>query len=329
MNKQLKLFDKSDITEQTIIQGTKVILSCKGTGKTLFKGSNKIILPGSELNALKDFNFDSTWDTQEGFLGSVPSYDVALTRTTANSPVSHALDVPASKSPLTSGILSAFTGMDTTTDNNLHRIYKEYTRRIYLFCVGIDGCGIENSNVYKVSNTKFIAPYSYARFDPGTGYIDPTVTNCLIPFKVKPTSSDLTVAEREIYFGRSTVGTDVSYYFKRFDQDPIITRKYVNNSTELASIDDVWADNRISEATVIVTNKMSISETDCREYFTSTVGINSAKVNTLSLLSAVPYMGSDGFVYYTDVRPVTKFNFPNESLISTSKGIDITYYTYY
>jgi hypothetical protein len=40
-------------------------------------------------------------------------------------------------------------------------------------------------------------------------------------------------------------------------------------------------------------------------------------------------MGSDGFVYYTDVRPVTKFNFPNESLISTSKGIDITYYTYY
>ena len=82
---------------------------------------------------------------------------------------------------------------------------------------------------------------------------------------------------------------------------------------------------------------MTISPTDCREYFNIATGINSARVNTISLCTAVPYLGTDKIgsdtviqrKYYKDIRPFTKFNFPNESLIDTSKGIDIVYYLYY
>ena len=77
---------------------------------------------------------------------------------------------------------------------------------------------------------------------------------------------------------------------------------------------------------------MTIESSDCREYFENLTGINSARINTISLCTAVPYRdGTDstGKIYYQDIRPFTKFNFPNESLINAAKGISITYYLYY
>lgn len=343
MNKQMKIFDNNQSIDKASIKGTKIILSETGTGKVLFRGSNKVIVSGSEFNALKDFNFDPTWSAsgQAGFLSNIPNYDSGLARVTEDYTVAHTLDTPGGKKVLTTGILAPFAGCDVTTDNPLHEIYKYFTRRAYLFCVGIDGCGIENSRVFKVSTTKWIAPYTYAAYDPGTGQIDTSVTNCLIPFKSRVVdnsySTDLTTDERAKYFGRSKVGSTISYYFKCFNAAPTLYRRYADNSGLLSSVTDVWLDPRKSDAEIVVELKMNIDITDCREYFNQTVGSNSSRVNTISLLTAVPYLGTDPYgadtstdrLFYQDIRPLTKFNFPNESLINSAKGIDITYYLYY
>ena len=341
-NKPLCIFDKQTTMDKATLKGTEIILSETGTGRPLFRGHNKVIISGSEFNALKDFNYDATWTNQESFLDNIPSYDVALSESD-DSTVSHALDTPDNMKPITNGILDAFTGLNVTTDSHLHEIYKYFTRRVFLFCVGIDGCGIEASRVYKVQNTKFIAPYTYAAYDPGTGIVDSNITNCLIPFKVKASTYDISSEDRNKYFGRSTVndGTNkiVSYYFKAFDQDPVLIRRYADDTAELANVSNVWKDNRRAEGEVVVQLKMSISNTDCRDYFDATTGTNSSRVNSISLCTAIPYLGTDPAgtsndtttqrLYYKDIRPFTRFNFPNEALIDTMKGIDITYYLYY
>lgn len=334
LNKELHVFDGVNNRDKAAIKGTDIILKETGTGKPLFRGPNKVIVSGSEFNALKDFNFSLDWSADTSFLSSIPSYDVALAKTNpAAGIVSHALDVPTGKKPIISGLLAGLGNFTPGTDAEKTAIYEYFTRRTYLFCVGIDGCGIENSRVYKVRNTKFIAPYTYAAYDPGTGIIDGDITNCLIPFKMRPSTSDITSDDRQLYFGRSTVvsgsNTMVSYYFKGFDQAPNLIRRYADDSANLSNIDDVWKDSRFSDAEVVVQLKMSITTTDCREYFNSITGTNSSKINTISLCTAVPYLDSANQLYYQDIRPLTKFNFPNEALIDTSKGIDITYYLYY
>lgn len=333
-NKDLCVFDGVKNEDKATIKGTDIILKETGTGKPLFRGSNKVIVSGSEFNALKDFNFSSDWSQDTSFLSSIPSYDTALAESSASSGiVSHALDQPEGKKPIISGLLSGIGNFTPGTDAEKTAIYEYFTRRTYLFCVGIDGCGIENSRVFKVRNTKWIAPYMYAAYDPGTGIIDTDITNCLIPFKMRPSGSDLTSDERQLYFGRSTVSngtnTMISYYFKGFDQAPNLIRRYADDSSDLSNIDNVWKDNRFSDAEVVVQLKMSITTADCREYFNSITGTNSSRINTISLCTAVPYLDSNNQLYYQDIRPLTKFNFPNEALIDSSKGIDITYYLYY
>ena len=339
-NKKINIFEGSRPNDKASVRGTDIILKETGTGKVLFRGKNKVLVSGSEFNAIKDFMFNNIDNFQEfNYLSNIKTYDEALSFS------EHKLYFPDKLYAYKSGNISSsqsftnepyykehggvlFTNATPLIAEQLP-IYMAYTNRVYLFCVGIDGCGIENSRVFKVQNTKFIAPYKYAKFDSGNGLIDESITNCLIPFVMRDSNSDLNKEERQLYFGRSVVDNKISYYFKSFDNPPTLIRRYADDSTDLENVEDVWADERLSEAEVVVQLKMSISPTDCREYFEYTTGTNTSKINTISLCTAIPYMGSDDQLYYKDIRPFTKFNFPNESLINTSKGIDITYYLYY
>ena len=87
------------------------------------------------------------------------------------------------------------------------------------------------------------------------------------------------------------------------------------------------SDNKMDVETYVEL-KLTITKEDCREYFDATTGISDAKINTISLLTAVP-KEMNGYTYYQGIRPLTKLNFPNESLIDLTKGIDITYHIYY
>lgn len=358
MNEKKIIFDNGPIVDKVGLKGTDIILKELDSGKVLFRGTNKVIVSGSEYNALKDFDFselsDFTEDENRNFSPAIKSYDVGMKENNGNTTSVHELDIPQNMKCLgssnVSSPLNVFGNTDEgTTYSSLTEgkkiLYEYFTRRVCLFCVGIDGCGIENSRVFKVTNTKWIAPYGYANYDPGTGIIDTTVGNCLIPFKSRVVSAstnygtDLTKDERDLYFGRCTNAAHdlIEYYFKGFEDAPIIHRRFADGSGNIESSSDIWASTRFAEAEIVVELHMAISPTDCREYFNLMTGINSARINTISLCTAVPFLGNDAVgpdisltrKYYRDIRPFTKFNFPNESLIDTSKGIDISYYLYY
>ncbi len=181
--------------------------------------------------------------------------------------------------------------------------------QVLLFAVGIGGCGPENSQVYEEDYTKWIQ------------------TKDLVPFRYQITDNDLSDEMRQKYFGRKVISANdrIAYYFKTFEQDPVLVQQYVDGTP----IDEnIYSSDNIMEAETYVELKLTILKEDCRDFFIATTGINDARINTISLLTAYPKI-IDGFTYYQNIKPLTKLNFPNEALIDLTKGIDITYQIYY
>lgn len=354
MNKKLKIFDDNGGLGNIIkgdsvdIKGTDIILKSLDSGKVLFRGSNKVIVSGSEFNAIKDFDYDSFMGGDDyDYLSSIPSYDMAFNAAGKPFKTNNSTNLPINLKDFATNNFNFYTGENDSgsmigvfknlsiSDTASHKLYRQFARRVCLWCVGIDGCGIEASRVFKVHNTKWIAPYGYWDYNDGTGGNNtyPTTNTgdltCLIPFKYRTVDADLQDSYRKQYFGRMQTSSSIAYFFKTFDEAPKLIRRYADDSTDLVNVDDVWKDKRASEAEVVVQLKMSVTSSDCREYFTRNVGTNDSKINTLSLCTAIPYLNPDGKLEYADIRPFTRFNFPNEALVDYSKGIDITYYLYY
>lgn len=269
MNKHLNLMERGVLSthDNAIIRKTDIEIKVQGTDVTLFRGSNKVILPGSAYTASKHF----------GIVPPVklPTYNTAL-----------GLD-----------------GIQALSDT------QELSAKVVLFCVGTDGCGPESSQVFDVDYTKWIRP------------------EYMVPFRYVFDDNDLSPAMRERYFGRKKLlGTDlIAYYFKAFETEPSLNMQYIDGTP----IDEnIYISDNINEVETFIELKLTITKDDCREYFDRTTGINDAKINTISLLTGVPVI-IDGYTYYQGVRPLTKLNFPNESLIDLTKGIDITYHIYY
>ena len=188
--------------------------------------------------------------------------------------------------------------------------------KTYLFAVGTDGCGNLPSQVYDVDTTKWIKP------------------SALVPFRLVDPEEDLTIVERAKYFGRKPTAyvidgeeiPKIAYYFKAFEHDPVLKLVYADSSDITP---DVWNDPRTTEAEIYVELKLQVTKEDCRDFFYNTSGINDSRLNTLSLLYCWSTTDENGYKWYQDIRPLTKYNFPNESLIDPSKGLDITYHLYY
>jgi hypothetical protein len=180
--------------------------------------------------------------------------------------------------------------------------------KICLFAVGIGGCGTEASQVYKVDKSKWI-----------------TADN-LVPFRYPLVASDLNSSLRDTYFGRQAIDTTrVAYNFKGFDSTPTFHRQYTDGTI----IDEnIYTSERTDDIECYMELKMSVLKEDCRDFFKATTGLDTAKINTLSLLYAYP-ITIDGYTYYQDIRPATQLNFGNEALIDLTKGIDIIYHIYY
>lgn len=266
-NKKLTLFDRNHNKDNAIVKKTDIKICVAGTDIVLFRGSNKVIVPGSYYTAAKHFGINPPV--------KLPTYNTAL-----------GLD-----------------GIQALTDK------EERDALVVLFAVGIDGCGPESSQVYDVDYTKWIAPEN------------------LIPFRYVFDDNDLSQTLRQKYFGRKKIaGTDkIAYYFKAFEATPVMHQEYVDGTP----IDEnIYISDNTMDVETYVELKLTVTKEDCREYFDATTGINDAKINTISLLTAVP-KEMNGYTYYQGIRPLTKLNFPNESLIDLTKGIDITYHIYY
>lgn len=278
MNKKIVLYDglKNEDFVDVITNSslkTKIDIRDSETGKIIFKGlKNKVIISGSGLIARYLFDVDVEEVT--------PTYDSKLSITIPEGEETHELDW----------------GTNATLENP----------KILLFCIGRDGCGTEDSQVYPVDYTKWIAPDS------------------LVPFRYQLASNDLSDDLRETYFGRVETGDYIAYYFKRFDGKTEFNQKYIDGTP----IDQTVFDSpKKDSAETYVEMVLKVTKEDVRDYFNATVGIDSAKINTISLCYASP-VEVNGKLYFKNIRPITKLNIPNEPLIDVTKGIDIIYQVY-
>lgn len=279
MNRTLVLYDKINQNDVVNILSdssslkTSIEIRNAETGETIFKDlHNKVIVSGSGLVARKLFTLNEpevtpTYNDRLGILTPIGEYTNTI---------------------------------DPRTDAN------ENNPKVLLFCIGLDGCGTENSQVYPVNYTKWIAP------------------DMLIPFRYPLAAADLSDALRETYFGRVETGDHVAYYFKRFDGDPVLVQQYVDGTP----IDgNVFESAKADSAETYVEIVLKVTKEDIRDYFVATTGIDSAKINSISLCYAWP-VEIDNHLYFNDIRPLTKLNIPNEPMIDITKGIDIIYHVY-
>lgn len=192
-------------------------------------------------------------------------------------------------------------------DNTVYTSTPQNTNKTFLFCVGTDGCGTENSQVYEEDYRKWIQPSN------------------LVPFQYRPVLKDLPSSLRSMYFGRKDGTKYHAYYFKAFDSKPQLVRQFTNGTAIDNTVYDYTGSTPIE---TFVTMSMSITKDDCRDFFIATTGINDARINTISLCTAWKKT-IDEYDYYQDIRPITKLNFPNEPLIDLRKGMDITYQVYF
>lgn len=261
--KQIVLFDHTKVNDTANIKKTEVTITIPGTDIILFKGSNKVILPGAGFMARSLFDLPNAEIT--------PSYNTALNlENTVN-------EAPSSK------------------------------QKVYLFCVGVDGCGKEDSDVRVVNYGKWCNPEN------------------LVPFRYILEAEDLSGSERDEYFGRVVKDGRVAYYFKAFDTVPVFVQKYTDGTLVDSN---VYESEKTEEIESYVEVNFTIDPEDCRDWFKETTGINDARVNTFSLCTAWAKT-INGQIYYQDIRPITKYNLPNENLISMTKGISCRYNLYF
>ena len=210
---------------------------------------------------------------------------------------------PRAKTPSYNTVL----GLDNTVSEPFNEEGVRREEQVYLFAVGTNGCGLANSQVYDVDYSKWIAPEH------------------LVPFRYQLATNDLNPDLRDKYFGRKTYGDHIIYYFKAFETKPELKQQYSDGTP----IDEnVYLSNRIDEIETFVETQLKITKEDCRDYFIATTGINDARINSISLLTAWKKT-IGGYDYYQDIRPLTELHFPNEPLIDVTKGLDIIYQIYY
>lgn len=274
--KQLVLYERKNEKEKLSLHYTgkgihrgHVIARIPGTDKILFEEDNKVILPGSAFTAMKHFK-DLVIPVK------TPTYNQAI-----------GLDDIVSVTP--------------TEERN--------DGFVYLFAVGIGGCGPEDSQKYDVDYTKWIQPEE------------------LVPFRYQLQNNDLSDEDKAKYFGKKTIAAAgrVAYYFKGFDKDPVFKQQYIDGTP----IDEnIYISDNGMDVESFVELKLSVTTDDCRDFFIATTGITDAKINSIELLTAVPKT-VNGLTVYQNIRPLTKLNFNNEQLIDLTKGIDITYQIFY
>ena len=300
--KKVILFDHNNDESQYGFSANDTLVEVRdhATGALLFREKNKVIMPGSEFSALGHFDLEDA--------GRVyPCYNDII------------------------GTIDAMTEAQKAATQWLTK------EKIFLFCIGTDGCGPENSQKYAVDYTKIMLPAGVEGYDPAIGG--------MIPFKFvyANTNNDLSIADRSVYFGKTSVklnATDsyFAYYFKTFSSTPKLHRIYDGAELEPGATtgeNAIYNRPKTDAASCYVELRLTINESDFRDYFSHTVGLNSAKWNSLSLCTGRKCMVIDNSIggvqvpSFQDIRPITKLHVGNNDLSDTSMAYDIIYQLYY
>ena len=180
---------------------------------------------------------------------------------------------------------------------------------IYLFAIGTGGCGKEPYQKYEPQYLSWIKPEE------------------LIPFKYLDINADIADSLRDTYYGRCERTSKLIYYFKTPENisAPDIVQQY-EDGTPIDS--SVYRSNREDDSETRVQLHLKVTKDEAKQFFRATTGINTARVNQISLLTAFPKT-VDGKIYYQDIRPFTLYNFNTIPLIDDELGIDIKYDLYF
>ena len=273
------------------------------TGEMIFEGHNKTVIAGSALTAMKLFNLD------RNALDATPTYDTIM-----------GLDNGANGTTYPTVVVKDSNG------NVVGSIQDETQRKIIGFCVGQGGAGLDISDVFDVEYCSWITPDN------------------LIPFRYPLQNADN--VDETMYKGRKALtladGTNRNaYYFKAFSNTPNLVQNYVSTIgtfSDTVSASSVY-NNSISadKAQSYVELHLKITKDDCRDFFIAHKGIENAKINQISLVSAwtkeveVSKLDSLGnlttktYEYFQDIRPFSIINIPNEIISNHEKSLSIIY----
>lgn len=194
-------------------------------------------------------------------------------------------------------------------ENTVYTTAPENNYCCQLFCIGTSGCNKDSALKYEVVNKWWIDP------------------DDLVPFQYVPEIKDLNATQRAVYYGRLPLTTKkmIAYYFKKFDSDPVL-RRQLEDGTPIDN--NIYSDTSELVAQTVVTNSLTITKDDGRDYFINTTGINDGRFNCLEMCLAW-YKVINGFSYYQDIRPATRINFPNKYFSDLGAAWDIVYQLYF
>jgi hypothetical protein len=210
-------------------------------------------------------------------------------------------------------------------DNDQAKDPENYKKSIVqLFCVGDDGCGATQKDVFVCNFTD--------RIKPLTDIADiESIIGGIYPFRFQDVDDDLPEQLREYYFGKKTYDSinKIAYFFKAFDTTPELHVMY----TDGTQVDDNMYNNNTDQvAECYVETRLRIARNDFRDFFADIIGWDNARISSLSLCYAWEIEIQDGeytHKYYQDIYPYTKLNFPVEWLVNLDKAIDFNYQVYY
>lgn len=310
INDKVKVNDEWSISD-AVVPKTKVLIINDETGETIWEGHNRTVISGAAFIAMKLFALS----TQA--LDATPTYDSTLRLDSYNANGEY---------PVTEIV-------NPTTGDKVGSFHDESQRRICGFCIGQGGSGLDISDRFDVPYASWIKP------------------DDLVPFRYPLNSEDR--VDESIYKGRLSnipiTGSSDSrnaYYFKEFSNSPVLvqnyttnTGKYYDNVSSSTVYDD---DHKNLNAQSYVELHLKITKDDAREFFNAHKGIESAKINQISLVTAwtktvKPALKrdqtDDALVkeqeYLQDIRPFSLVNIPNEILSDLSKSISIIYTLYF
>lgn len=149
--------------------------------------------------------------------------------------------------------------------------------------------------------------------------------NGMVPFRY--TSLPLAETDKLKYFGMKTDEGGTAYYLKTFDADPAIKHLYKDgedgedgsevNSSVFGSSNEVGIES-------FTETLLTISKKDIREWFAYNGNVETPRINTIGLFTAV----YDSVKHdYANIKLFSKLNIPTEPL-SLSKDMNIIYRVY-
>lgn len=304
MNKKIILHDTQKNEDTCSFMKGKVMIKLAGTDKVLFEGFNKVTTMGAEL-LMRSLFFGAT--------SGLPVYKTIEQLVSASNPFGSS---SVNNVKFTSMVYDIGSTSGASVGSSTEAVSGQ---KCLWFCVGNDGCvSGQNFTVKEVQRNVPIAPTSYIPFFTGTQAEARTKAQSGYGLAMKAASNN-------------TYGL----FAKQFSQMPSLhiidgyDREYAYNSTTIGgSLGYPNASNPNPQ--VYVEMKMAVTAEDCRSFFAA-ITDNNRIINTISIMAAVPsaVTGVSGIYAPRHVRPITKLNFPSESLADDSKGLDITYQIYF